>query len=92
MIDLALEGPYGYSPQVARTLAWYELKKLASQLNEKLRPEQARTLDDYALAHLDETKTRIEKALDAYYSLDNGGIWTEITPTPGAPRAGPCRK
>ena len=92
LIDLALEGPYGYSPQVARTQAWFQLKKLAGQLNEKLRPEQARTLDDFTLAHVDETKTRIEKALDAYYSLDNGSggggfffFGRETGKTPGQP-------
>jgi hypothetical protein len=71
LIDIALEGPYGFSPQVARTQAWYELKKLRGQLSEKLRPEQARSLDDYSVAHLDETRTRIDKALEAIYSLSD---------------------
>ena len=73
LIDLALEASYGYSPQVARTQAWYQLKKLSGQLSEKLRPEQARTIDEYTIAHLDETRTRIDKALEAMYSLNGSG-------------------
>ncbi len=58
---------------MARTQAWYQLKKLSGQLREKIRPEQARTIDEYTIAHLDETRTRIDKALEAMYSLNGSG-------------------
>jgi Met-zincin/Domain of unknown function (DUF5117)/Domain of unknown function (DUF5118) len=46
-------------PEDARTLAWYKLK----QLNEKL--DGARSEDEYTKAHLQETRDRINKALNA---------------------------
>ncbi|MBK1989800.1 zinc-dependent metalloprotease [Sphaerospermopsis aphanizomenoides BCCUSP55] len=46
-------------PEDARTLAWYKLKQLNSQL------QRVNSDDEYTKAHLLETRDRIEKALNA---------------------------
>ncbi|MBV8885352.1 MAG: zinc-dependent metalloprotease [Chroococcidiopsidaceae cyanobacterium CP_BM_RX_35] len=50
-------------PEAARTLAWYKLNQLRSVLNKT--PSHSRHLDEYTLAHLAETRARIDKALNA---------------------------
>jgi len=50
-------------PEDARSLAWKDLRQLQSVLNHSLR--NADQLDDYTKAHLQETRDRISKALDA---------------------------
>ncbi|MBV8886507.1 MAG: zinc-dependent metalloprotease [Chroococcidiopsidaceae cyanobacterium CP_BM_RX_35] len=50
-------------PEAARTLAWYKLNQLRSTLNKT--PSHSRNLDEYTLAHLAETRDRIDKALNA---------------------------
>jgi len=50
-------------PEAARTLAWYKLGQLRDALNQKL--SHTSKLDEYTLAHLAETRDRINKALNA---------------------------
>ncbi len=51
-------------PEDARTLAWYNLKQLRSALDRTLRKESK--LDTYTRAHLEETRDRIDKTLNAH--------------------------
>ncbi|MBW4581855.1 MAG: zinc-dependent metalloprotease [Tildeniella nuda ZEHNDER 1965/U140] len=51
-------------PDDARTLAWYELKQLASALDRVLKRE-GKDADTQTKAHLEETRDRIAKTLDA---------------------------
>jgi hypothetical protein len=50
-------------PEDAQTLAWYNLKQLRSALDKTLRKED--NLDTYTRAHLEETRDRIDKTLNA---------------------------
>jgi len=50
-------------PEDARSLAWKNLRQLQGTLNNRL--SNADRLDDYTKAHLQETRDRISKALDA---------------------------
>lgn len=50
-------------PEDARTLAWEKLRQLRENINGTLR--KGRNLDDYTKAHLEESRARITKALDA---------------------------
>jgi hypothetical protein len=52
------------APEDARTLAWYELRQLHDSLSNTLR-KQGRKLDTYNKAHLEETRDRIAKTLEA---------------------------
>ena len=74
-INLALEGDYGRSPQSARTQAWYRLKKLGDTIGTVLTMDEGESLklDDYSRAHLEETRERIKRALEAAYSRNGGG-------------------
>jgi hypothetical protein len=51
-------------PEDARTLAWQELRQLHKSIDRRLR-KQGRNLDAYTRAHLEETRDRIAKTLDA---------------------------
>jgi hypothetical protein len=51
-------------PEDARTLAWQELRQLHKSIDRRLR-KQDRNLDAYTRAHLEETRDRIAKTLDA---------------------------
>lgn len=51
-------------PDDARSLAWYSLRQLRDQINTKLRRD-GRELDTYSQAHLQQTRDRIIKTLDA---------------------------
>lgn len=50
-------------PEDARTLAWYKLGQLRHALDKTL--SHSNKLDEYTLAHLEETRDRINKALSA---------------------------
>jgi hypothetical protein len=50
-------------PEDARTLAWYNLRQLRNKLSKTL-PHSGK-LDDYTKAHLEETRDRINKTLNA---------------------------
>lgn len=62
LIGLLLTGQV-VVPEDARSLARYELKQLAARLGAAL--EAGQRLDVMTRAHLDETKTRIDRALEA---------------------------
>lgn len=51
-------------PEDARTLAWYRLRLLQGSLNRVLR-RHGGEMNTYTKAHLEETRSRIRKALDA---------------------------
>ncbi|MBW4471636.1 MAG: zinc-dependent metalloprotease [Stenomitos rutilans HA7619-LM2] len=51
-------------PDDARTLAWYELKQLAEGIDRVLK-HRGRETDTETIAHLEETRDRIAKTLDA---------------------------
>jgi hypothetical protein len=50
-------------PEDARTLAWYNLRRLREKLNKAV--ARSGKLDEYTKAHLEETRDRIAKTLDA---------------------------
>jgi Met-zincin/Domain of unknown function (DUF5117)/Domain of unknown function (DUF5118) len=50
-------------PEDARTLAWYNLRRLREKLNKAV--ARSGKLDEYTQAHLAETRDRIAKTLDA---------------------------
>jgi hypothetical protein len=76
LIDLALEGDSGASPPSARAQAWLRLKALRERVDSAVQktgvPGPARA-DDYTVAHLLETRNRIERALEAIYSRNAAG-------------------
>jgi hypothetical protein len=93
LIDLALEGDSGGSPQSARTQAWYRLDKLRQDIAGAIAKFSATQpkLDDYTRAHLEESFQRITKALDASYSRSSassggGGGYIIIGQPPGEAR------
>jgi hypothetical protein len=51
-------------PEDARTLAWYRLRELQGRLNGVLR-RYGDDMDTYTKAHLEETRSRIHKTLNA---------------------------
>lgn len=51
-------------PEDARSLAWYELRQLDKDL-EKAVKKRGKKMDDYTRAHLEETRDRIVKTLNA---------------------------
>ncbi len=61
-------------PQDARSVAWMTLRTLSEDLDallEKVENDPSVELDALSNAHLLETQTRIEKALDAAFSVQN---------------------
>jgi hypothetical protein len=50
-------------PEDARTLAWYNLRQLRDKLKKAL--SHSGKLDEYTKAHLEETRDRINKTLNA---------------------------
>ena len=61
LIGLVLRPAYG-TPEDARTLARADLQTIAAQIETRL---AGSGLDAYSRAHLEETKARIEAALEA---------------------------
>jgi hypothetical protein len=51
-------------PEDARTLAWYELRQLREDLSKSIR-NLDKNADAYTRAHLEETRDRISKVLNA---------------------------
>jgi hypothetical protein len=76
MIDLTFGsggGVEAYKP--VSNLAMYKLRNLKDRLARVLDDKGAASnLDPYTIAHLSEARTRIEKALDAGYTLNGGGM------------------
>ncbi|MGD1700841.1 zinc-dependent metalloprotease [Dapis sp. BLCC M229] len=51
-------------PEDARSLAWYELRQLDKDLQKAIK-KRGKKMDDYTRAHLEETRDRIVKTLNA---------------------------
>jgi hypothetical protein len=68
LINIALRPAPG-TPEDARTLAWFNLKRLDRRIDDLLK-KQDKKLDEYTRAHLEESQARIRKALEA--SFQNG--------------------
>ena len=51
-------------PEDARSLAWYELRQLEEDLEQMIK-KRSKKMDDYSRAHLEETRDRIVKTLNA---------------------------
>jgi hypothetical protein len=68
LINIALR-PVPGMPEDARTLAWFNLKRLDRQIDDLLKKHDKK-LDEYTRAHLEESQTRVRKALEA--SFQNG--------------------
>ena len=64
LVNLAVKPSPGM-PEDAKTLAWATLRQLDRKIDGAL--QQRDGLDDYSRAHLEESQTRIKKALDAAY-------------------------
>src|SRR5262249_50242185 len=56
----------GATPQEARTLAWYYAKQIVTKIDGAQKALGAK-LDGYSASHLEETKVRLEKAIEASY-------------------------
>jgi len=67
LIGLTLEAEKSRYPRTARTLAWYELRKMNERLGGFL--DGAGGLDDYSRAHLEESRERVGRALEASFQL-----------------------
>lgn len=69
MIQLLLDAPEEM-PADAQSVARMQLSELKSELESRLSPPMY-NFDDYTLAHLEESKSRIEAALDAGLQIEN---------------------
>lgn len=69
MVQLLTEAPQEM-PADARSIVRMQLGNLMSELESRLAPP-AYDFDDYTRAHLEESKTRIERALAAGFQLEN---------------------
>ena len=67
LIKLVLEADNG-TPEDARSLARLHLEEINTQIQGVLQNAQGR-LDDYSLAHLQESQVRVAKALDASFQV-----------------------
>jgi hypothetical protein len=73
MIDLTLpNAALGTAAKPISTLACWKLRQLSDKIG-RLREKNGAAIDAYSVAHLDEAKVRIDKALDAsyIYNLDS---------------------
>ena len=68
LIKLVLDADSG-TPEDARSLARRHLGQINSKIQSTLQNARGE-LDDYSLAHLEESQVRIEKALDANFQVD----------------------
>ena len=68
LIKLVLEADSG-TPEDARSLARRHLGQISTRIQQVLQTAQGR-LDDYSLAHLEESQVRIAKALDANFQVE----------------------
>jgi hypothetical protein len=69
MIDVVLGEPGRIMPADAHAVARMTLKGISQQIDDVLTNAKAESLDAFTRAHLDESKVRIDKALDAQFSL-----------------------
>ena len=68
LIKLVLDADSG-TPEDARSLARRHLGQINTRIQRVLQAAQGR-LDDYSLAHLEESQVRVTKALDANFQVD----------------------
>lgn len=68
LIEFAMDGS-GWNPPAVITLAWLELKELKAKID-NARSATNLEKDAYTRSHLEESSKRIQKALDAAYSLN----------------------
>ena len=68
LIKLVLDADSG-TPEDARSLARRHLGQINTGIQQVLQTAQGR-LDDYSLAHLEESQVRVTKALDANFQVD----------------------
>jgi hypothetical protein len=73
LITIATEGENSSYPAVARTMAWRELKTLGNRIGDIAGDSRAAQLDPYSQAHLEESKMRIDQALEAVYTIGGSG-------------------
>jgi len=71
LIGIANSDSSSLYPTVARTLAYHELKVIGDTIKEAINDVGESRLDTYSLAHLQESKARIDAALEA--TLQYGG-------------------
>ena len=86
MIDLSLPGAgSGEAYKAVSNLSIFRLRQLNTKITSIIgeKADKAGNLDPYSVAHLAETKTRIEKALDAGYVYNqSGGCLLYTSPSP----------
>jgi hypothetical protein len=70
LVNIAIRTRYGMAPQVTRALACEQLKAIDANIANAF---NTRKFDPYTEAHLEESRSRIHKALDANYQVDQGG-------------------
>jgi hypothetical protein len=69
LIALALATEVSAYPRPARTLAWYHLRNLKGRIDGSLEGGAADRLDEYTRAHLEESRERIARALEATFTI-----------------------
>ncbi len=76
LVEIATAGEDSYYPAVARTLAWKQLKNIREEIDAILEDKSASKLDAWTAAHLDESRTRIARALEPVFTLggNQGGL------------------
>ncbi|MCC6232126.1 MAG: zinc-dependent metalloprotease [Verrucomicrobiales bacterium] len=76
LIDLSMPASWGQaSHKPISTLALLQLRQLSERIGKTTESrKEANALDAYSRAHLTEAKLRIDKALDAGYVLNAGGL------------------
>ena len=68
LIKLVLDADSG-TPEDARSLARLHLQQINTRLKNVLQDSKQK-LDDYSVAHLEESQVRVEKALDANFQVE----------------------
>ncbi len=72
LIDLAMGAASGAVEKPVSDLARHEMRKIHGEVGTALK-KVTKSADTYTLAHLTEVHNRIEKALDAGYTVNGGG-------------------
>lgn len=73
LIDLSLNGGFNAAGKVIANLATSKLREINTKIGRTLDKGDS-NLDPYTKAHLSEAKLRIDKALDAQYVYNGGGM------------------
>ena len=70
-LEVALDEYGGWTPRAAKTQAWWQLRRLLKNMTSKP------NYDGYTRAHIEESRARIKKGLDAAFQVggnSGGGI------------------